>query len=123
MILIKHLIRLLCISLIIPIICNAQTNNTSRGTGIYLASGITLSSLGGIAIAFSIPCFVSAAKVDPRNASLTGLSGGFGVTALCTGLILEGLSVPFYIKYNKIKKAKNIKVTIANNGVDLTVNF
>lgn len=114
---------MLCICLIFPIICNAQTNNTSRGTGIYLASGITLSSLGGIAIVFSIPCFVSYAR-NPAPESYGGnISGGIGVTALYTGLILEGLSVPFYIKYHKIKKAKNMKLTLVKNGVDLTINF
>jgi drug/metabolite transporter superfamily protein YnfA len=90
----------------------------------YRNVGITFSTVGGIFIVSSIPFY---AKANHYASELEDISAAIciivGTISLGTGLVLEGVSIPFYLKSNKIKKENKISLFIGIDKISVNYDF
>ena len=99
------------------------TSNENKHIG-YKIAGISFSVVGGIGIVTSIPLYIAATNAANSGYDIgVGIYSTFGTVFLGTGILLEGISIPFYLKYHKFNHPNKIALFIGSNKIAAVYDF
>jgi hypothetical protein len=100
---------------------NTYTQKVGNG---YKIAGICFSSVGGACVLTSIPLYVSAIhKAESNNMIGSNIHGVFGDCFFIGGLVLGGISIPFYVKHKKLNKGTKVSFDLGPNTIHMLYNF